>query len=146
MRDGAQQRRLDEIAAPQRLGLERLALEPVAVDGDGEQRGERRQEAPAHGDVRVGALRRVERADRAAGDLERSEGALAGGGRRGAPSSIVADSTPSTAAARRAISLELLLELAPAQELGRELGEQGRLALALLRRGRAPPRRAPRAR
>ena len=56
MRDGAQQRRLDEIAAAKSLGLECLPFEPVALDGDGEQRGKCRQETMACGDVRVGAF------------------------------------------------------------------------------------------
>ena len=42
---------LTRVAAAERLGLERLALEAFAVDRDGEQRGERREEAAA--DVRA---------------------------------------------------------------------------------------------
>ncbi len=55
MGDGAEERGLHEVAAPQRLGLERLPLEPAPVERDREQRRERGQEAAADGRVRVGA-------------------------------------------------------------------------------------------
>ena len=45
MADGAQQCGLDRIAAPERLGLERLARQPLAVDRHAEQRRQRRQQA-----------------------------------------------------------------------------------------------------
>ena len=79
VRHRAEQRRLDEVAPAQRLGLERLLLQPVALDGDGEQRGERGQEAMPRRDVRIGALRHVDRADRPVGRLERMR---RGSGRR----------------------------------------------------------------
>ncbi len=69
MRDGTEERRLDEVAAPERLRLERVPLEPILVERDGEQRGERGQEAPLREDVRIRV--RVDRADGAAGGLER---------------------------------------------------------------------------
>ena len=47
--DRAQERSLDEVAAAQRLGLERVPLEPAPVERDGKQRSERRQEAALGG-------------------------------------------------------------------------------------------------
>ena len=54
VRDGLDDGRLDRVAAAQRLGLERLARELLALAGDGEERGEGRQEAPL--DARRGLL------------------------------------------------------------------------------------------
>ena len=96
VRDGAEQRRLDEVAAAQRLGLERLLLEAAAVERHGEQRGQRRQEPVPHAEVRVRVGRHVERADTAALDLERDRRVRAAARRR--PSSTSARSIPSTAA------------------------------------------------
>ncbi len=45
MRHSAQQRRLERVASPQGLCLERLGLEPAALGDDREQGGERREEA-----------------------------------------------------------------------------------------------------
>ena len=139
MRDRPQQRGLHEVAAPQRLGLERLPLEPVAVDRDGEQRRERRQEAVPRGDMRVGPCRRVQRADRAVGRLERVR-RVPGGGRCAGPSSISRGLDAEDRRRTRRDLVELLVELAPAQQLRRDLGEQRRLLLALL--GGAARRRA----
>ena len=66
--DRAQDRGLDRVAAAQRLGLERLAREPLAVDRDAEQRRERGQQAPprrraaAPRAARAGSCRRAGRA------------------------------------------------------------------------------------
>ena len=74
MRDRSQQRRLHEVAAPQRLGLERLLLQTAAVERDGEQRCERRKESVAHPEIGVGVGRYVERADGSAVDLKAGSG------------------------------------------------------------------------
>ena len=58
----------------------------------------------------------------------------------GGPSSISADATPSTSAARPAISSDLVLELPAGKQLSGQVGEQRRLPLTLLGRSSAPPR------
>ena len=138
MRHRAQQRGLHEVAAPQRLGLERIALEAVAVDGDGEERRERRQEAVLDGGVRVGAFRRVEGADHSPVDLERERRGASRRPVRFAELDLGARDAEHQRGAGRDLT-DLFVEPAAAQQLRRELCEQRRLALALLRRGRAPP-------
>ncbi len=103
VRHRAQQRRLDEVAAPQRLGLERLALEARAVDRDREQRRERREEPLLRRDDRIGALGRVERPD-ARPAASSGSGDEPFGGRFARTELDLADGTPSTLAARDAIS------------------------------------------
>ena len=69
----AQERRLDRVAPPQRLGLDRLAREPLAVDRDAEERGQ-----PGSRRLRAPALPR-----RRAGEVDRAEAAPAGAQRVG---------------------------------------------------------------
>ncbi len=47
VRDGTQQRRLDVVAAPQRLGLDRLGLHRVAAQGDCDKRAQDRRDLRA---------------------------------------------------------------------------------------------------
>ena len=96
--DRAQDRRLDRVAPAQRLGLERLALQALAVDRDGEQRRERGQEPPPRGGARRAAA--LEH-----GSCRRADRPRASGVRRPAPwpaspSTIVARSTCSAAPPR----------------------------------------------
>ena len=70
MRDGTQEGSLHEVAPAQRLCLERLLLEAAAVERNGEQRRQRRQEAMPDGEIRVGIGRGVESADGSTLDLE----------------------------------------------------------------------------
>ena len=72
VRDGAQHRRLDRVAPPQRLRLERLAFELLPVDRDREQRRERGEERRATAASAVAGARRRERPDRAPADRERA--------------------------------------------------------------------------
>ena len=106
VRDGAQQRGLDVVAAAQRRGLDRLGLHRVAAQGDGDERLER-----GH-DLRR-AARCVDLGREIARDEQRRELAAPSrvaqrGTRRGArlpataPSSIAADASPSASATRRA--------------------------------------------
>ncbi len=90
------------------------------------------------GDVRVGALRRVQRADRAVGRLERVRRTP---GRRpvGRPELDLGGLDAEDGGRPGRDLVELLVELAPAQQLRRELGEQRRLLLALLGGRGAPP-------
>ena len=72
--DRAQHGRLDRVAPPQRLGVERLLPSALALRGDREQRGQRREEAAAGGEVRLGALADVERAHEASTRLQLERG------------------------------------------------------------------------
>ena len=138
MRDRAQQGRLDEVAAAKRLRFERLLLETAPVERNGEQRGERRQEAAPHGRVGLGIDGRVDRPDHAAVDLE---------ARRCVPA-LAALPAELDLGARHAEHLggpavdpgELLLDRRAAEQVLRDLGEERRLALALLGFLRAAPR------
>jgi hypothetical protein len=118
MRDRTEQRGLDEVAPPQGLGLERLALEPRAVDRHGQERRQRRQKAMLDGDARVRALRRVERPDRPPVDGERE--------RRGARRRPMCLAEHDLGAPRaedvgraRADLADLHLEIPPAEEICR---------------------------
>ena len=62
--------RLDRIASPQRLGLECLSLELLAIDRDGEERRQCREEPPHHLAVGRPRCRRRERTDAPSVDLE----------------------------------------------------------------------------
>ena len=138
MRDRAEQRRLDEVAASQRLRLERLALEARAVERDAEERRERRQEPAADDGVRLRVDRRVDRADDAAVDLERR--------RHVRVSAVLLPELDLRAldtehlGGATADPVELVLERPAAEQVSRDLGEQRRLALALLGVGRAAAR------
>jgi hypothetical protein len=68
---GAQHGGLGGVAAPQRLGLERLLGERLAIDSHRQQRCQRRQEALPHGDVRLGVVVDVERAHLTPADRQR---------------------------------------------------------------------------
>ncbi len=48
MRNGPQERSLERVAAPQRLGLEGLAGKTLAIDGHGEKRGQSGQKPLSH--------------------------------------------------------------------------------------------------
>ena len=125
-------RGLDRVAAPQRLGLERLAREPLAVDRDAEQRRERRQQPPARRGAAAAAAPRAwivptRRPPASSGWRSRL------GAGRASPSSIRACSTWSARAASAAIRSSSPLTLAALEQRGRDLGEQRRL-------GRPPPR------
>ena len=69
MRDAAQERGLDHVAAAQRRGLDHLALQRVAVQRRGQQRFERRRDAHLHAPQR--RLRRARREHQRA-DLARA--------------------------------------------------------------------------
>ena len=131
VRDGAQQRGLDEVAAAQRLGLERLLLQAAAVERNREQRCERRQEALPHGEIRVGIGRRVERADRAPLDLERESGRRSPPAPR-RPQLDLGARDPEHGSRLLPDPAELGLERLSAEEMRRDLGEQRRLPFALL--------------
>ena len=140
VRDRAQQRRLHEVAAPQRLGLERLLLEAAAVERHGEQRCERRKEPVAHPEIGVGVGRHVERADGSAVDLERDRGV-----RCMPPTRAELDLGARDAEHARRLNphpAQLAVQGLPAEQVPGDLGEQGRLPLALLGIRRPPPRPA----
>ncbi len=63
MAHGSQQRGLHHVRAPQRLGLERLAGEALAVDRDTEERRQRRKETPAGGSRSASQPFQADRAD-----------------------------------------------------------------------------------
>ena len=91
------------------------------------------------GDVRVGAVRRVQRADRAVGGLERVRRVPRRRPVRRPELDLGGLDAEDGGRPRRDL-VELLVEPAPAQQLGCELGEQRRLVLPLLGGGGAPPR------
>ena len=106
--DRAEQRRLDRVAPPQRLRLERLACETLPVDRDAEQRRERRQEAPPGGGPAGLGVARAESSRHAC--RRPAAGSCRGRSSSAGPSSIVASlglercaaSGPRSARARRA--------------------------------------------
>ena len=129
MRDRPQHCRLDRVAAPQRLGLDRLALEPLAVGGDGEQRGERGQEAAPLGQVRRLALGQVQRPDETALRLQ-LQGRFPGRRRVTTeldPGALDAEDRGDPLRDR----LQLVPEVATAEQVGRDVREQLGLVLSL---------------
>ena len=114
MRDRAQERRLDHVAAPERFRLERFRLERGPADGDGQQGGERGQESPHDGGVRRGGRVDEQRRHPAQVDLD-----------------------PRRRRAQRVCGqvgelVQLGGELGAAQQVAGGLGEHGRLATPLL--------------
>jgi hypothetical protein len=137
--DRAEHGRLDRVASPKCLRLERVLRQSLSIRCDGEQRGECRQEAASGREVRVGALAHVERPDEASARLE-LEGRLAGRGLMAGAHLDAARVGPEHVCYALRDARQLLVEGRAGQELGRDLCEQCRLTLALLRVGRAPPR------
>ena len=146
MGDRAEHGRLDRVAPSERLRLEHLALEQLAIDRHREQRRERREE-PLH-DAAVSAgpgARCRERADRAPVNLER-EGDSVGKGRR-----RIAESDPRVrdaedARGARRDPVELVGHGAAAEQRRCDRREERCLALALLRLRARAVVREPRAR
>src|SRR5690348_2987553 len=64
MRDRAEDRGLDRVAAPEGLGLQRLSRQPLSLVGNREQRGEGREESPPYFQICLRMLVRVDGADR----------------------------------------------------------------------------------
>jgi hypothetical protein len=141
--DRAEHGRLDRVASPKCLRLERVLRQSLSIRCDGEQRGECRQEAASGREVRVGALAHVERPDEASARLE-LEGRLAGRGLMAGAHLDAARVGPEHVCYALRDARQLLVEGRAGQELGRDLCEQCRLTLAPLRVGRAPRARAAR--
>ncbi len=131
VRDGLDDGGLDRVATSERLGLERVAGQPLPLAGDGQQRGEGRQEPPLDGEGRLLALARVERPDLPPVDGERM-GRLA---RALTHPPAERDAHRRNAEYfRRPLldALELVVQPRAAQQLGGDVCEQRRLELALL--------------
>ena len=139
VRHGPQQRRLDQVAAPEHLCLHRLALQLFPLGRDSEERRESREEPVADLDARIPVGGRVDRPDVPSYDLQRIRNARtvippgwAELDNRRLDSEhfgrVIGDLT------------DLLLELPAGQQLDRQIGEERRLTFALLRRGRPTAR------
>ena len=132
VRHRPQQRRLDRVASPQRLRLERLLLELLAVERDREQRREPRQEPPRDPLVGRSRSRHRDRPERAARPRRAGRRPRrATGAARAERDPGVRD--PEDAGSARRDPVELVGDDAAAEERRRHLGEQRRLALPLLR-------------
>ncbi len=138
MRHGTQERRLDEIAPAERLRLERLLHEATAVERHGEQRSEGRKETVPHADVGIGVSRHVEGSDAAAVDLERDGRIDATAMPR--PELHLCARDAEHAGRLRSHPAELRLERLATEQAPRDLREQRRLTLTLLRLGGAATR------
>ena len=141
MRDGAQQRGLELVAAPQRRGLDHLALQRVALD----RRAEEGLEG-GHDALAAGARRTLGRAPAGTSSVPERGALAAAAGRRGARrpatarSSIAADGSSSAWARRCATRGQRLVEARAAQQQPRHLGGQVGLLAALVRLARADAR------
>ncbi len=140
MRHRAEQRRLERVAPSQRLCFERLALEPAALDDDGQQGRERRQEPAPHGVVHGRLLVHEEGGDAAEPGLDRQRPLAR---LRRLLAEIEAELVDAEDAAREGREpAELLVEGPAAQQVQRGLGESMRLGSPLF--GVLPPRPGPR--
>ena len=140
VRDRAEHGRLDRVASPKRLRLERLALQQLAVDRDGEQRRQRRA-GTARTTCGVGrpGRRRRQRADPPRRSTSSGNATASGSVAR-----LVAERDPCVrdaedAGGARGDPVELVGHRAAAEERRGDRREERRLALALLGLARAPP-------
>ena len=134
--DRLQHRRLDRVAPSQRIGFDRLVRQPLPVDGDLDEGGQGGKEPASLGDVGRLAFGNVQRADQALVDLQRMWRLAC---RRCVPTEL--DSRPGDAEHVRGANrdrLELGSKVLTTEQVGGDVGEEGRLALTLLGLCRPP--------
>ncbi len=137
--DGPQHGGLDRVAAPQSLGLERSERQPLAVERDGQQRGQCGEDALGDRGTRRLSRREEEPADVAVAHLQ------VGGGFPGLGSADGTEldprgSDPEHRRSRGGDVLQPVLDVLRLEQDPRDVREERRLALPLLGLRRSPSR------